>query len=133
MPIGEFKSGCHLQKEKTRFACLFFLESVDNLKCTGRNESALCQGFASQNTCTRHSARLRCPVFKSRFFSENHPKFPFRGKGLHFGGRDENGQNEAETDGFGNCDAKISAGQGIAAHRRRNDERLSKLPRQILN
>jgi len=41
----------------------FFLESVGNWKGTGRNESALCQGFAAQNTCTRHSARLKCPVF----------------------------------------------------------------------
>ena len=32
--------------------------------------------------------------FKSRFFSENRPKYPFRGKCLHFGGHDENGQNE---------------------------------------
>ena len=48
------------------------------------------------------------------------------GKGLHFGGHDENGQNEAETDGFGNRDAKIFAGQRIAAHGRRNDEELPK-------
>ena len=53
-------------------------------------------------------------IFESRFFSENRPKYPFRGKGLLFGGHDENGQNEAETDGFGNRDAKIFAGQGIA-------------------
>ena len=46
---------------------------------------------------------------KSWFFSENRPKSPFRGKGLFFGGHDENGQNEAEAHGFGNRDAKISA------------------------
>lgn len=34
-------------------------------------------------------------LFKSWFFSENRPKYPFRGKGLHFGGRYENGQNMA--------------------------------------
>lgn len=60
------------------------------------------------------------------FFSENRPKSPFRGKGLLFGGHDENGQNEAETDGFGNRDAKIFAGQRVAAHGRRNDEELPK-------
>ena len=32
---------------------------------------------------------------KSWFFSENRPKSPFRGKGLLFGGRYENGQNMA--------------------------------------
>ena len=47
---------------------------------------------------------------------------PLGGKGLLFGGCNENGQNEAKTDGSENCDAKISAGQGITAHRRRNDE-----------
>lgn len=71
--------------------------------------------------------------FKFWFFSENRPKYPFRGKCLLFGGRYENGQNEAEIDGFGNRDAKISTGQGITDHRRRNDEGLPKLPRQILN
>lgn len=70
---------------------------------------------------------------KSWFFSENCPKSPFRGKGLLFGGHDENGQNEAEAHGFGNRDAKISAGQGITAHRRRNDEGLPKLPRSVLS
>lgn len=44
---------------------------------------------------------------KSWFFSENCPKSPFRGKGLLFGGHDENGQNEAEAHGFGNRDAKF--------------------------
>lgn len=34
-------------------------------------------------------------LFKSWFFSENRPKYPFRGKGLLFGGRYENGQNMA--------------------------------------
>ena len=70
---------------------------------------------------------------KSWFFSENRPKSPFRGKGLFFGGRYENGQNEAEAHGFGNRDAKISTGQGIAAHGRRNDEGLPKLPRSVLS
>lgn len=69
---------------------------------------------------------------KSWFFSENCPKSPFRGKGLLFGGHDENGQNEAEAHGFGNRDAKISAGQGITAHRRRNDEGLPKLLARFL-
>ena len=44
---------------------------------------------------------------KSWFFSENRPKYPFRGKGLLFGGHDENGQNETKAHGFGNRDAKI--------------------------
>ena len=34
-------------------------------------------------------------LFKSWFFSENRPKYPLRGKGLLFGGHDENGQNMA--------------------------------------
>ena len=70
---------------------------------------------------------------KSWFFSENCPKSPSRGKGLLFGGHDENGQNEAEAHGFGNRDAKISTGQGITAHRRRNDEGLPKLPCSVLS